>query len=159
MVGEKQSDTQSTLLVNGSNVRVGENLQSTLLSFLRNELQLTGTKSGCANGNCGACTVLIDNIAIQSCQVSVAAVMESNVQTIEHIIQTPLGNRIATALIQHDAAQCGYCLPGIVVAAYTEQLTAETPDPVRALQSNLCRCGTHARILRALNEAMNSPKS
>jgi len=96
---------------------------------------------------------------MQSCQLSVAAADKSKVETIENIVQTPLGNQIATALMRHDAAQCGYCLPGIVVSAYAEILTATRPDPVNALQRNLCRCGTHSRILTALKEVMATQDS
>lgn len=149
-----KQNAEIALMVNGTQVRTDPTRHSNLLGFIRNEMQLTGTKAGCASGNCGACTVLIDDNAMQSCQVSLTAVEKSHVETIENIVQTPLGNQIANALIGHDAAQCGYCLPGIVVAAYAELLTSATPDPVHALQRNLCRCGTHSRILTALKEVM-----
>lgn len=142
------------LLVNGSNVHPVRTSHTNLLAFLRSELKLTGTKTGCATGNCGACTVLIDDNAMQSCQVSLTAADNSNVQTIESIVQTPLGKQIVAALARYDAAQCGYCLPGIVVAAYAEMQSVDTPDPVHALDRNLCRCGTHSRILTALREVM-----
>ena len=158
-MNDKQKTAEATLTVNGSLVHTDATSHSNLLGFLRTELRLTGTKTGCESGNCGACTVLVDGTAMQSCQLSVAAADKSKVETIENIVQTPLGNQIATALMRHDAAQCGYCLPGIVVSAYAEILTATRPDPVNALQRNLCRCGTHSRILTALKEVMATQDS
>ncbi len=152
----RKHTTNSTTVVNDRRVLVESDTKSTLLTYLRNSLRLTGTKAGCATGNCGACTVLIDGAAVQSCQISLHALDKNNVQTIEHIVKTPLGNRIATALTQHDAAQCGYCLPGIVVSTYAAMLSTESPDPMQALQRNLCRCGSHSRILSALEEVMQA---
>lgn len=143
-----------TLTVNGTSLQADPKSHSSLLTFLRNELKLTGSKSGCGAGNCGACSVLVDSIAVQSCQPGLSAIADSNIQTIESIIQTPLGKQITAALTRYDAAQCGYCLPGIVVAAFAEIQNAESPEPVRALQRNLCRCGTHTRILKALQEVI-----
>jgi len=143
-----------SFVINGNAIRADANNHSSLLAFLRSELHLTGSKQGCATGNCGACNVLVDGIATQSCQVSLTSVEQVNIDTIENIVQTPLGRRIANALTQQDAAQCGYCLPGIVVAAYSEILNAEAPNPVNALERNLCRCGTHSRILSTLKDIM-----
>jgi len=132
---------------------------SNVMFYLRNELQLTGTKEGCALGNCGACTVLVDNIAVQSCQLSVGAVAKQDITTVEHIVDTPLGKQIVEALAHHDAAQCGYCLPGIVVSAYAELLNAGNPNAIDALERNLCRCGTHSRILKALTDVISTHRA
>ncbi len=138
------------IIVDGSDVSVDAKSHQSLLAYLRNELLITGCKQGCATGNCGACTVLVDGTATQACQVSIASLENNKVETVESIVQTALGKQITEALIERDAAQCGYCLPGIVMAAYDELSNAKTPDPKHALQHNLCRCGSHSRILSAL---------
>jgi aerobic-type carbon monoxide dehydrogenase small subunit (CoxS/CutS family) len=148
----KLINTEVTLHVNGSKIRANPTENLNLLGLLRHELKLTGTKPGCASGHCGACTVLVDGNAMQACQLNLAALENNHVETIEHIVQTPLGQDIVAVLMRYSAAQCGYCLPGIVVSAYAEMHLAEKPDPVRALERNLCRCGTHSRILTALQE-------
>lgn len=155
-MSDRQNSKDVFITVNGTKVCVDPKTHTNLLAFLRNELQLTGSKHGCATGNCGSCTVIIDGLAMQSCQASLASVDQSTVETIENIVHSSLGKRITDALTKHDAAQCGYCLPGIVVAACAEVLTAETPDPVHALQRNLCRCGTNSRILNALKDVMDT---
>ena len=139
-----------SLHVNGQEQTVDPKTHSSLLAYLRSELRLSGTKQGCGTGNCGACSVLVDEQAVQSCQLSVAAAAGTDVKTIDGILGTPLGNQISNTLIQYDAAQCGYCLPGIVIATYAELRHADSPDAVKALQRNLCRCGTHTRILAAV---------
>jgi len=144
------------IFVNGKSTEANPKMHSSLLAFLRTELQMTGSKAGCATGNCGACNVLLDGHVRQSCQVSLTSIENSTVETIESIVQTSLAKRITNTLIKNDAAQCGYCLPGIVIATYSEMLTAETPDAVHALQGNLCRCGTNYRILNALKEVMKT---
>lgn len=150
-----QESAKISLVVNGKEFCVDPKAHSSLLVFLRNELRLTGTKQGCSTGNCGACSVLIDGIAEQSCQFGLVAAAGTQVQTVESIVQTHLGSKIAKALTHHDAAQCGYCLPGIVVTAYGGFWGVENPDPVDALQRNLCRCGTQIRILAALRDVID----
>jgi nicotinate dehydrogenase subunit A len=145
-----------SLTVNGRNCGVNRKAHSSLLEFIRGDMKLTGTKIGCAMGDCGACTVIVDGSALQSCQLKLSSVFGSEVETVEAVVQTSLGGQIADALTQHDAAQCGYCLPGIVVAAYIGFMKAETPDIRDMLASNICRCGTHLRILRALQEVKDS---
>jgi len=147
--------SEISLVINGNEVWVNPQNHSSLLAFLRSELTLNGTKQGCATGNCGACSVLIDGVAMQACQVSLRSIENSTVETIENIALTPVGKQITNEMTRCDAAQCGYCLPGIVVAAYAEVLNATEPDPVHALQHNLCRCGTHSRILNALHNIMS----
>lgn len=151
---DKRKSKEISLVVNGNNVKADSKAHTSLLNFLRNELQLTGCKQGCSTGHCGACNVLINGRLEQACQVSLSAAERRSVETIEAIVQSPPGQQITSALIQHDAAQCGYCLPGIVVAACAEMLCQDSPDPQRALKRNLCRCGTNSRILVALTDAM-----
>jgi len=153
-VNDKPKPNEVSVAINGSRVVVDPESHSSLLSYLRTQMQLTGSRQGCATGLCGACNVLIDGVTMQSCQVGLTSLAQSNVETIESIVQKPLGKRITKALMQTEASQCGYCLPGIVVAAYSEILTADSPDPVHALQRNLCRCGTHSRILNALKDVI-----
>jgi len=148
-----------TLVINAQEIRVKPTDNTNLMFFLRHRLRLSGTKEGCATGNCGACTVLVDNNAMQSCQLSLEAVAQQNITTIEHIISTPLGKQICESLSRYDAAQCGYCLPGIVVSAYAELTNATKPNVVSALERNLCRCGTHSRILNALRAVIDTRKA
>lgn len=143
---------QITLSINGNAIVIDAREHHNLGAFLRNEMSLTGTKAGCANGDCGACNVLLDGAVSQSCQISLTAAAQCNVQTIESIVRSELGKKITDTLIKHDAAQCGYCLPGIVVAAYALLLEKNTSELEAGLQNNLCRCGSHRRILNALQE-------
>ena len=151
-MNEQLESKTVSLSVNGQVHTVVPKKHSSLLAYLRNELQLTGTKQGCETGNCGACTVLVNEYAEQSCQLSLAAAEGLDIKTLDGIIETPLGKQITDTLIHYDAAQCGYCLPGIVIATYDEVSNADKPDALNALQRNLCRCGTHTRILKALRE-------
>ena len=155
----KNKSEEITVFVNEKELQVNPKEHSNVMFFLRNELQLTGTKEGCSTGNCGACTVLVDNIAMQSCQLKVGTTALQKITTIEHIINTTLGKQICATLAKHDAAQCGYCLPGIVVSAYAELLNTKNPNAINALERNLCRCGTHSRILKALREVITTSKA
>jgi|SRR6056297_1872487 aerobic-type carbon monoxide dehydrogenase small subunit (CoxS/CutS family) len=142
-----------TLTVNGQTCSALPEPGMSLLLYLRNGLGLTGAKIGCGTGNCGACTVLLDGVATQACQVTLAAAQGARVQTIEAVAADGAGARVAAALVAHGAAQCGYCLPGIVVSATAalDRDGAET-DLAAALSRNLCRCGTQHRILGALEQ-------
>lgn len=156
----KNSEKNSvSLFVNGQEQSVDPKTHLSLLAYLRNDLRLTGTKQGCETGNCGACSVLVDDKTVQSCQLSLNAVAGRDVRTIDGIIKTSLGGQITNTLTHYDAAQCGYCLPGIVIAAYAELLHSDSPDAVSALQRNLCRCGTHTRILKALREVIKTQEA
>lgn len=148
-----------TVFVNEQEQQVNPKEHQSLMFFLRNELRLSGTKEGCSTGNCGACTVLVDSVAMQSCQLTVGSTEQQKITTIEHIVNTTIGKQICEALAQHDAAQCGYCLPGIVVSAYAELTNAKNPNAINALERNLCRCGTHTRILKALREVITTQKA
>jgi nicotinate dehydrogenase subunit A len=130
-----------------------------LLYVLRNALGLHGPKFGCGLGQCGACTVLIDGKAVRSCSLPVSAAQGKSVTTLEGLGTPERPDRVQAAFIAEQAAQCGYCTNGMVMAA--KALLAKTPHPTAeqvkaALADNLCRCGTHTRILRAVLRAASA---
>ena len=132
-----------------------------LLYVLRNALGLTGAKYGCGLGQCGACTVIVDGEAMRSCQVPVAAAAGRKVTTIEGLGTPERPHPVQAAFIEEQAAQCGYCANGMVMT--TAVLLDKTPRPSldavkEALDGNLCRCGTHQRILRAVMRASGRPQ-
>jgi aerobic-type carbon monoxide dehydrogenase small subunit (CoxS/CutS family) len=123
---------------------------------LRTDLGLTGTKFGCGEGHCGACTVLINNEAVPSCQLSVGSVAGSDIRTIEGLAKNGQLHPIQEAFVVHDALQCGFCTPGMILRAYG--LLRSNPTPTRqeiidAMEDNLCRCGAHVRIIAAIETA------
>ena len=127
-----------------------------LLYVLRNQFNLHGAKFGCGLGQCGACTVLIDGRATRSCTTPVSRVAGHAITTIEGLASDSALNRIPTAFIAEQAAQCGYCTSGMIMAAaaFLSQTPKPAPDQIRqALSGNLCRCGTHTRILSAVMRA------
>jgi nicotinate dehydrogenase subunit A len=142
-----------TITVNGARHSVDADGETPLLYVLRNDLQLKGARYGCGLGQCGACTVVIDGNAVQSCDVPLSAVAGKQITTLEGIGTIDNPHPLQSAFLAEQAAQCGYCTAGIVMAAYA--LLARNPHPgdaeIRAaLDGNLCRCGTHARVLRAI---------
>ena len=127
-----------------------------LLWVLRYDLGLTGTKYGCGEGLCGACTVIVDGKAERSCVVAMKAVAGKAVMTIEGLAKDGELHPLQKAFIDHDALQCGYCTPGMIMNAYG--LLLNTPQPSRKqiiehMDGNLCRCGAHQRIVQAIQEA------
>src|SRR5215212_2042510 len=127
-----------------------------LLYALRGSLGLTGTRAGCVMGQCGTCTVLLDDQAVRSCVVPTSSVAGRRVTTIEGLGTPEKPDRVQAAFIAEQAAQCGYCTSGMIMAA--KALLARTSKPTadqitQALDGNLCRCGTHTRILRAVQRA------
>jgi nicotinate dehydrogenase subunit A len=147
----------STILnVNGAARPVAADPETPLLYVLRNDLRLKGARFGCGQGQCGACTVLIDGKAVQSCDVPVSAAAGKVVTTIEGLSANGKFHPLQQAFVDEQAAQCGYCITGIIMAA--KGLLDASPRPsdaeIRtALKGNLCRCGTHHRILRAVRRA------
>jgi aerobic-type carbon monoxide dehydrogenase small subunit (CoxS/CutS family) len=132
-----------------------------LLWVLRTELGLTGTKYGCGEGVCGACTVLINNDAVPSCQTSIKDVAGAKVTTIEGLEKDGNLHPLQKAFIAHDALQCGFCTPGMIMQAHG--LLAEKPNASRkeildAVEDNLCRCGAHPRIIDAIETAAKEMK-
>lgn len=141
--------------LNGKPTSVKVDDQRMLLWVLRSDLGLTGTKFGCGEAICGACTVIVDKEAVRSCVTPVGAVEGKRVLTIEGIGANGL-HAVQQAFLRHHAFQCGYCTSGMIVSAYA--LLLATPHPTRQqiaghMEDNLCRCGAHGRILEAIQEA------
>jgi len=144
------------LKVNGVSSSVPAEPDTPLLYVLRNDLELNGAKFGCGLAQCGACTVLIDGKATPSCVTPISAVAASEITTIEGLGSIANPHPLQTAFIEEQAAQCGYCTNGMIMAA--KELLDRNPQPseadVRAaLATTLCRCGTHNRIIRAVLRA------
>jgi nicotinate dehydrogenase subunit A len=144
------------LKVNGKNHTVEADADMPLLYALRDDLQLNGPKFGCGLAQCGACTVILDGTAIRSCVTPVSAAKNHTVTTIEGLRTTKKLHKIQQAFVDEQAAQCGYCLSGMIMT--TKALLDKTAQPndrqiKQALAGNLCRCGTHIRILRAVKRA------
>lgn len=142
--------------VNDKPVSLDIDEERTLLWVLRTELGLTGAKYGCGEGACGACTVLVDGEALPSCQLTAGFVAGRRVTTIEGIGAEGKLHPVQQAFVRHDALQCGFCTPGMIVKAHG--LLAANPDPTRddiveALDGHLCRCGAHVRIVAAVEAA------
>ncbi len=130
--------------------------KTTLLSLLRGELGLSGPKFGCAQGECGACMVLVDGLPQTSCNLPVWSVQGRQVTTLEGLGTTVCPHPVQAAFIEERAAQCGYCVSGIITSAAA--LLARNPTPsrediVQALDKHLCRCGAHTRMVRAVQRA------
>lgn len=145
-----------TLEVNGRQHTVDADGEAPLLYILRNDLKLKGARFGCGIGVCGACTVVIDGKAVQSCDTSLAAAAGKSITTIEGIGSNGKLHALQSAFIAEQAAQCGYCTSGIIMTAYALLARNARPSEVEireALDGNLCRCGTHVRILRAVKRA------
>ena len=133
----------------------------TLLWVLRNHFGLTGTKYGCGMGFCGSCTILIDNEAVRSCTIPVGDVKGKNVVTIEGLATDGELHPVQKAFIEHDALQCGYCTPGMIMNA--AGLLLKNPSPTtdqikEGMDGNLCRCGAHVRIVAAVGTAAEEMK-
>ena len=127
-----------------------------LLWVLRTELGLTGTKSGCGEGFCGSCTVLVNDKPERSCQLPMSDVAGKKILTIEGMASDGKLNPVQAAFVEHDALQCGFCTPGMILSAYG--LLLENPKPTRQqiidhMEDNLCRCGAHVRIVKAIETA------
>ena len=144
------------LNVNGTSHSVAAEPETPLLYVLRNDLKLKGARFGCGQGQCGTCTVIIDGKAVQSCNLPVSAAVGKAVTTIEGISTNGQLHPLQQAFIAEQAAQCGYCITGIIMAAKAlldANPRASEAEIRSALKANLCRCGTHHRILRAIRRA------
>jgi len=142
--------------LNGKPARVTVDDERMLLWILRGELGFTGAKFGCGEGSCGACTVIVNNEAVRSCTIPVKDIAGKQVLTIEGLGQGGQLHPIQEAFVKHHAFQCGYCTPGMVLNAYALLLKNPRPAPeeiVRSMDGNLCRCGSHNRVVAAIEEA------
>jgi len=154
------SDTiQFTL--NGRSVGVSMDPDRTLLWVLRDQFRLTGAKFGCGQGICGACTVLVNDQAARSCELTVGTVAGKSITTIEGLSPNGRLHPIQQAFVDHDALQCGYCTPGMILQAYSLLRTNTNPTRdqiIDGMEDNLCRCGAHIRIVAAIQAAATALK-
>ena len=144
------------LRVNGQRHEIEGDAGDSLLSVLRYELGLTGSKYGCGEGHCGACTVLIDNQVTRSCVARLGTAANTNITTIEGIGTASALHPVQQAFLETEAFQCGYCTPGMVMATIGLLRTTPTPsdqDIARLMDRNVCRCGTYPRIVEAALDA------
>jgi aerobic-type carbon monoxide dehydrogenase small subunit (CoxS/CutS family) len=147
--------------INGRPTEISVDPERLLLWVLRSDLGLTGAKYGCGDGHCGACTVVVDNEAVRSCLMPVGDVAGSEVLTIEGLAENGRLHPLQQAFVDHDALQCGFCTPGMILGAYS--FLSKNPDPTREeivsyMDDHLCRCGSHVRILKAIETASRSMK-
>ncbi len=147
------------LTVNGTVYSVRAATDTPLLYILRNDLKLKGVKFGCGVGMCGACTVMIDGLAARSCDVPLWSIAGKTIITIEGLAKAGVPHVLQQAFIDEQAAQCGYCTSGMIVAAAALLQLHPRPDVRQihiALEQNLCRCGSHVRIVRAVQRAADA---
>jgi nicotinate dehydrogenase subunit A len=147
-----------SLKVNGATRSVPAEPDTPLLYVLRNDLELNGAKFGCGLAQCGACTVLIDGKAVRSCVTDIGSLANAEITTLEGLGTIDKPHALQRAFIEEQAAQCGYCINGMIMTA--KALLDRNPKPTetdvrQALAANLCRCGTHNRIVRAVLRAAN----
>ena len=142
--------------LNNKDAQVTIDPNKTLLWVLRDDFELTGTKFGCGIGFCGACTVLINNEPVRSCSIPVSDVAGKSVITVEGLAKNGKLHPVQQAFIDHDALQCGYCTPGMIMTSVGLLKKNSSPtrqDIVAGLEGNLCRCGAHMRIIDAVEDA------
>ena len=147
------------LLVNRARVRVDVDPETSLLNVLREQADLTGTKYGCGEGQCGACTVLLDGVPIRSCLAPVRAAVGKQITTIEGLENGGRLHPLQEAFLEMGALQCGYCTPGMILSGVG--LLNKNPSPTREevlrfMEGNICRCGSYPRILAAMEKAVAS---
>ena len=147
--------------LNGKPVKLNVESDRLLLWVLRTDLGLTGTKYGCGESFCGACTVLVNHEAVRSCQTAVKEVKGKEVVTIEGLAVNNKLHPLQKAFMEHDAMQCGYCTPGMILNAYS--FLRKNPNPsehdiIDNMNDNLCRCGAHNRIVKAVKSAAKEMK-
>lgn len=151
----------SELHVNGTKHKIDADGDRSLLSVLRDDLDLTGSKYGCGEGQCGACTVLIDGQATRSCITKLGAAAGKKIATIESLEKNGKLHPLQEAFIEADAFQCAYCTSGMIMSGVA--LLSKNPNPneqeiVRFMEGNICRCGTYPRIVTAVRKAAQSMK-
>jgi aerobic-type carbon monoxide dehydrogenase small subunit (CoxS/CutS family) len=151
----------SELHVNGTRHKIDADADRSLLSVLRDDLDLTGSKYGCGEGQCGACTVLIDGQATRSCITKLSAAAGKKIATIESLETNGRLHPLQEAFLEADAFQCAYCTSGMIMSGIA--LLSKNPNPndqeiVRFMEGNICRCGTYPRIVTAIRKAAQSMK-
>ncbi len=149
------------LHVNGNKLQIDSEADRSLLSVLRDDLDLTGTKYGCGEGQCGACTVLIDGQATRSCVTKVGSVAGKKIITIESLDKNGRLHPLQEAFLEAEAFQCGYCTSGMIMSGFA--LLSKSPSPgeqeiARFMEGNICRCGTYPRIVTAIRRAAQAMK-
>jgi carbon-monoxide dehydrogenase small subunit len=152
-------NTELTFTLNGKQVRVTADDDLKLLWILRTRFGLTGTKYGCGEGQCGSCTVLINDSAERSCLISLKEVSGKNVVTIEGLAGEVKLHPLQKSFIEHEALQCGYCTPGMILTAAGYLMKNPNPtraDIIREMDDNLCRCGSYNRIVDAIQSAASA---
>src|SRR5512136_1435079 len=154
----KEDGMQKTIRfkLNGKTKSLETDRDRMLLWVLRTDFKLTGTKFGCGEGFCGACTVLVDNEPVRSCQFPFANIDKKEVITIEGLAGNGKLHPLQAAFVEHDAMQCGFCTSGMILTAYGLLLKNPNPsrkDIIEAMDDNLCRCGAHTRIIQAIQRA------
>jgi aerobic-type carbon monoxide dehydrogenase small subunit (CoxS/CutS family) len=145
-------------MINARKYSVDVKADESLLAVLRNHLDLTGSKYGCGEGACGACTVLVDETAVRSCITPATSVAGKNITTIEGLEKNGVLHPVQAAFLKVDVFQCAYCAPGMIMSAVS--LLEKNPHPteqeiVTSMQGNICRCGTYPRIIKAIQQAAN----
>ena len=151
--------TELVLTINGAKTRVSAPGEESLLSVLRNRLNMTGAKYGCGEGQCGACTVLLDGNAVRSCSTPVSNAVGAKITTIEGLEQNGQLTPVQQAFLEEGAFQCGYCTSGMIMqaTALLHDLPAPTEKQIVArMNGNICRCGTYPRIVAAVQMASHS---
>jgi aerobic-type carbon monoxide dehydrogenase small subunit (CoxS/CutS family) len=147
--------------LNGEKTDVAIDPEQTLLWVIRNHFGLTGTKYGCGLGFCGSCTILVDNKPLRSCMLTLGEIAGKNLVTIEGLVQNGELHPVQKAFVEHDALQCGFCTPGMIMNA--TGLLMQNPSPTiqqikEGMEDNLCRCGAHVRIIEAVQTASEEMK-
>ncbi len=147
------------LNVNGADASIDADGERTLLSVLRDDLDLTGSKYGCGEGRCGACTVLLDGAPVRSCQLPVGSVGQRKILTIESLEQNGQLHPLQAAFLKYDAFQCGYCTSGMIMSGAAFLQKRRNPSEaeiIRFMDGNVCRCGAYQRIVAAIKDAAKS---
>ncbi len=148
--------SMQNLRINGKVVSVDADPSTSLLNVLREDLDLIGTKYGCGEGQCGACTVLIDRVSRRSCITSVGSVVGKEITTIEGLARGEVLHPLQEAFLEEEAMQCAYCTSGMIMSAASLLLTKANPSEaeiIQHMQGNICRCGTYPRIIAAIQKA------
>lgn len=147
--------------LNRKKVRLETDDERILLWVLRSDLALTGTKYGCGEAHCGACTVVVNGKAVRSCQTTLKEIAGKEVLTIEGLEKNGRPHPLQKAFLEHEAFQCGFCTPGMIMNAYALLMDRPSPskrDILTGMEDNLCRCGSHLRIVKAIQAAAREMK-